>query len=170
MSGPQQEGSTYQSAWYLATLSAVTFLSSPTEGSLSLFPLLSPSLRHHRQRMHVAACSARPHPCATYPGTVRLLRGPPGTTRPPFLLQRSTLRSLLQTPTGNVPSTLRWLKTPMYQVFSCKPGLRPSPPVIAANISRLGNRPLCYRATAPAKKSLRSLRLRMVVAGVQTPK
>ena len=46
------------------------------------------------------------------------------------------------------------------QAFGCPPGLRPSPPVIVANITRLGNRPLLWRATAPAK----SRRLRMALS------
>ena len=41
------------------------------------------------------------------------------------------------------------------------PGLGSSPPVIIANITRLGERPAFCRATAPAKKSRR---LRMVVS------
>ena len=47
------------------------------------------------------------------------------------------------------------------RVFGCPPGLRPSPPVIIANITRLGNHPLLCRTTAPAKKSRR---LRLVVS------
>ena len=46
-------------------------------------------------------------------------------------------------------------------VLTCPPGFEFSPPAIVPNITRLGNRSLLYRATAPSKKSRR---LRMVVS------
>lgn len=44
------------------------------------------------------------------------------------------------------------------QVFDCPLGIGPSPPVIVAKITRLGNRPSLSRATAPATRS-RPLRM-----------
>ena len=58
-------------------------------------------------------------------------------------------------------NTLRPSTRHLCQVYGRPPGLRPSPPVIVANMTPLGNRPLLCRATAPAK---RSHHLRMVVS------
>ena len=78
------------------------------------------------------------HPCATQqPLTARLLQGPPGTTCPPSLLQRSTPRSQLQTQRAMFSSTRH-----LCRVFGCPPGLRPSTP-------RSSSRTSTHRAIAP---------------------
>lgn len=86
-------------------------------------------------------------------GLARLLRGPPGATCPPSVLQWSTPRSqqcfIDPSVARNTPrSSIR----PQCQVFGCPPGLRPSLPAIVVKITRLGNRLLLCRATAAANK------------------
>ena len=78
--------------------------------------------------MRGAVHSGQPHLCAPTPLTVRLLRGPAGTTCPPSSLKRST-PSQLQAPTGSVSCTPPWLETPrgLQQVIYDKPlAVRPA--------------------------------------------
>ena len=61
----------------------------------------------------------------------------------------------------SVAPALRSSTRLLRQVFDCPPGLGPSPPVIVANITRLGIRPLFWYAMASA---MESRRLRVIVS------
>ena len=88
---------------------------------------------------------------ATHDGCVALL-----TIFRPILVSpdHEPARSQLHTATGGVPWTPRWLETLRDRQLNARllPGSLSSL-VVVANITRLGNRPSCCRATPPPPQS-----------------
>ena len=74
-----------------------------------------------------------------------------------FVMLRPTVRFQFQTVVGNLSfggsKNREVISQILSQLLGGPPGPRFFPPAVCANIIPLGNRPLCCRTTAPAKKS-----------------
>ena len=155
--------STYQSAWCLATLSAAPSYFRPPRFPL-LYPSCCPPCQADARRWLLSCASSSCHLTMNRSASART----PRYHFPTYFAAVTTARSQSPDTRGGCSvgpsvarSSLRSSTMHLWQVLNCPPGFGFSPPGIVPNITRMNNRSLLCRATAPARKSRP---LRMVVS------